>query len=57
MPSAVQNAHVLAGSGVSGAGAACATGKSVKATSAEKTAMIFRFFITYFFLSLIFGLP
>ncbi len=49
VPSAVQNVHVLAGSGVSGAGAAWAIGKSAKQASAEKTAMIFRFFITYFF--------
>jgi hypothetical protein len=52
VPSAVQSAHVLPGSGVSGAGAACVIGKSVKQASAEKTAMIFRFFIIYFFLSL-----
>jgi hypothetical protein len=45
VPSAVQNAQVLAGSGVSGAGAACVIGKSAKQANAEKTAMIFRFFI------------
>jgi hypothetical protein len=46
VPSAVQNPHVLGGSGVSGAGAACAIDKSTKKVNAEKTAMVFRFFIT-----------
>jgi hypothetical protein len=45
VPSAVQSAHVLAGSGVSGAGAACAIVKSVKQASAGNSAMILGFFI------------
>jgi hypothetical protein len=48
VPSAVQSAHVLAGSGVSGAGAACATGESAKQANTGQMTINIRFFIDQF---------